>query len=368
MWTQTAGVALESGLDVGVRGLDLTPPEIHLRPPVIGAEESCRAGTCPTICCEVSEDDRSQLARASRQNSSYSLDENSTSLEPTPDMSDVRDNQIGYSPSSEHGSLGPKRNPSDFPTEEERRANSRTRQLASQRRDGQRRLHFPAGQMDVTNANDALSGSDSSQFDWSKRKGVEKKTTPSSRWRSPNRFRSSRRRVRTGRSVHPGFGYIEQLQLNDYPELVLDERYCAPDVPEFENCLRGIGANFTFYIPVSKHMTRQMLHLQMRYSEQHALSPAPVQCRSPSARERPQACAEQDVRRSSLSQPLRSGSLAGKPNFVLPLDVGRWRYKSYKFRIANEHFPDLNACRVSSTFVQSHFYEYNLIFERQCDE
>ncbi|XP_043195479.1 myelin regulatory factor-like isoform X3 [Amphibalanus amphitrite] len=345
-----------------------------LLPPVIGADESCRSGRrrrCEVICCasRLSETDRSQLLPRGGHNESDSdtddddddddgdRDDSDARLDPSSSLSDVQENQIGHSATSMDGSPGGKRDPSSFPSEEEVRA----RAAAQPRFTGTRRLRYPGGHGDVTMANDALSGT---LNDWSKRK-VEKKTTPSVRdWR--RRRPVVRRHHRTSRATAPGFGYVETIRLREYPEINIDARYCAPDPLNF-NCVNNVGGNFTFYIPVSRHMTNQMLHLELSYAE--PVAPAPVQCRSqlPAL---PQACVGQapgDLRRR-LQQPLRSGSVAGQPVFVVPLDAGRWRQRTYTLRIAAKYFPDLNPCRVSSTFIKSHFFEYNFIFERQCSE
>ena len=67
----------------------------------------------------------------------------------------------------------------------------------------------------------------------------------------------------TGRPlVCPGFGYVKTIRLREFPEIEIDDRYCAPDPLNF-NCINNVGGNFTFYIPVSRHMTNQMLHLEL---------------------------------------------------------------------------------------------------------
>ena len=55
---------------------------------------------------------------------------------------------------------------------------------------------------------------------------------------------------------------MESIRLREYPEIAIDARYCAPDALNF-NCVNNVGGNFTFYIPVSRHMTNQMLHLEL---------------------------------------------------------------------------------------------------------
>ena len=65
---------------------------------------------------------------------------------------------------------------------------------------------------------------------------------------------------------------MQRIHLREYPEIDIDTRYCAPAPFHTDNCVNNMGGNFTFYIPVSRHMTSQMLHLELWSVSHMALS------------------------------------------------------------------------------------------------
>lgn len=170
----------------------------------------------------------------------------------------------------------------------------------------------------------------------------------------------------------PGLDYVEKMSFDEYPDVVLDGSYCERSAQSYNDCVRGVGGNITLKFTVSKYMAHEDLHLRLQYADRLELAGQPVHCNNGERGERScslktSASTEKTVSPAdgAIVSQISSGRGLG---YLLRLDVGRWEHSDYTFRIALVQHDKTSPCSLPEKFIQKHFIELKLIFERVCDE
>jgi len=147
--------------------------------------------------------------------------------------------------------------------------------------------------------------------------------------------------------------------------VTLGPSYCMSDSNEYIRCLNDHATNYTYGIPLSKHMPDPSLTLQFHFTT--AITLQPEQCSSPV---RLGACPD------GQRDPLGANSIIRGPTVnhadsvarSFFVDVGRSSIVAYRFRFPVSRGDAADLCDKPSASVGDKFVEYNLVFYRLCDD
>ncbi|XP_045029018.1 myelin regulatory factor isoform X2 [Daphnia magna] len=145
----------------------------------------------------------------------------------------------------------------------------------------------------------------------------------------------------------------------------LGPSYCMPNSDEYIRCLNGDAVNYTYGIPLSKHMPDRSLTLQFHFTNSFSLQPD--QCTSPV---RLGACPD------GQWDPMGANSIQRGPTLnhvdsvarTFFIDVGRSSIVAYRFRFPVLRGDTVDLCSKPNTSAGGEYVEYNLVFYRVCGD
>ncbi|XP_046647538.1 myelin regulatory factor-like isoform X2 [Daphnia pulicaria] len=147
--------------------------------------------------------------------------------------------------------------------------------------------------------------------------------------------------------------------------VTLGPNYCMPNSDEYIRCLNGDAVNYTYGIPLSKHMPDRSLTLQFHFT--NSISFQPDQCTSPV---RLGACP--DGQRDTMgANSIQRGPTLNHVDSVARtffIDVGRSSIVAYRFRFPVLRGDTVDLCSKPNTSLGEKYVEYNLVFYRVCGD